>query len=165
MTTLRIDASEIRAFSDRADMAVTVLESEFTAAMTRSIAAVQRDAAANTPVSTGTLRRSYKPTITPFTGTLTNTATPYARIVEEGRRPGAAMPPPGSLMDWMRRAGITSGMTEAQARGVEYVIRRKIGRDGIPARRMMATALETNTPAIRREFSQALARFMARMRR
>lgn len=163
-TAVAIDASEIAAFASRAEQATVVLETEFGTAMTRSIAAVQRDAMANTPVSTGTLRRSYVPRTTPFLGTLTNTADPYARVIEEGRRPGAAMPPPGSLLKWMDRRGIATGETDAVKLRVEYLIRRKIGREGIQARHMMANALETNTPAIVREFNQALARFIVKMR-
>jgi hypothetical protein len=163
MTTLTVDASDIRQFVDRSGQAVTVLEAEFTTAMERSVAAVQRDAMANTPQWTGTLRRAYKPEITPFLGTLTNTAEPYAIVIEEGRRPGAAMPPAGSLLDWMNSKGIAQGESDSVKSSVEFLIRRKIGRDGIVGRRMMANALQTNTPAIIREFQQALARFVGKM--
>ena len=46
-------------------------------------------------------------------------------VIEFGRLPGRKMPPRGALLGWMARHGI-----EPRA---EFLIRRKIARDGIPA--------------------------------
>lgn len=46
-------------------------------------------------------------------------------VIEYGRRPGSKMPPSGVLLGWMARRGVDPRL--------EFVIRRAIGRDGIPA--------------------------------
>jgi hypothetical protein len=50
--------------------------------------------------------------------------------IENGRRPGAPPPPPGSLRAWLAVKGIDSRL--------EYVIARKIGRDGLAGHHMFA---------------------------
>jgi hypothetical protein len=57
-------------------------------------------------------------------------SSPYASIVEEGRRAGAKAPPVESILDWMVMKGL-----EPDARGA-YLIARKISRDGIPAKKV-----------------------------
>lgn len=54
------------------------------------------------------------------------------RVMESGRRPGAPMPPPGALLDWLHRHGIDPK--------AEYPIRRAIARKGIPGTHAQAQA-------------------------
>lgn len=152
-----IDASEVAAFASRVGNVRPMLENELEIAMTRSLAVLQRDAMEATPVATGTLRRSYalRPAPTAWSGALVNTAT-YAKVVEEGRRPGAPMPPQGALVAWMRSKGIDPSL--------EFVVRRAIGRRGIPARHMMKNALAQNRAGIEAEFSAAIARLAQKLR-
>jgi len=57
-------------------------------------------------------------------------SSPYASIVEEGRRAGAKAPPVASIVEWMTQKGIDPSDSAA------YLIARKIARDGIPAKRV-----------------------------
>lgn len=157
VTGIDIDASEVAAFASRVGNVRPMLENELEIAMIRSLAMLQNDAMEATPVATGTLRRSYKlqPAPTAWSGTLVNTAT-YAKVVEEGRRPGAPMPPKGALIAWMKTNGIDESL--------EFVIRRAIGRRGIPARNMMKNALAKNRAGIEAEFSAAIVRLAQKLR-
>lgn len=58
----------------------------------------------------------------------------HFRVLEHGRRAGAKMPPEQPIKAWADRHGI-------EGRGVVYVIRRAIGRRGLPAHHMMRDAL------------------------
>lgn len=63
---------------------------------------------------------------------------PYDEVIETGRRPGAKMPPPGVLDQWMSTRGIP-----AEA---EFLIRRAIGVNGITASPYMRPAFEIVGP-------------------
>lgn len=62
----------------------------------------------------------------------------YAAAVHDGRKAGKAWPPQGVLLGWMRRHGIP--------KEAEYVIRRKIGLQGIPGVPFLTTALRQVFP-------------------
>lgn len=81
---------------------------------------------------------------------------PYAQVVEEGRSAGSAMPPSGALLGWMGRHGIPDTM--------EFVVRRAIGRKGIPAKRYMARSRSEIKPLARRELQAAIAKTLAGIR-
>jgi hypothetical protein len=81
---------------------------------------------------------------------------PHARPHEEGRRAGAPMPPEGALLGWMRRHGIPEDQ--------EFVVRRGIGRKGIPAKRFMARSRSEIKPLVRREIQAAVRRTLAQIR-
>ena len=53
--------------------------------------------------------------------------TPYASVIERGRRPGARPPPSAVLIPWLRRK---AHMTEAEAKRLAFVVARAIGRRG-----------------------------------
>jgi len=57
-------------------------------------------------------------------------SSPYASMVEEGRRAGTKAPPIESILDWMVMKGL-----EPDSRGA-YLIARKIARTGIPAKKV-----------------------------
>lgn len=59
---------------------------------------------------------------------------PIDLVVDQGRRPGAPMPPKGALLGWMSRHGVPER--------AEYPIRRAIGRRGIPATPFIEVSLE-----------------------
>jgi hypothetical protein len=52
------------------------------------------------------------------------------RVIEFGRRPGQPMPPAGALLPWMGRHGIPAA--------AEFLVRRKIARDGTRAQKPFA---------------------------
>ena len=146
MSSITIDTSDLDPLFARCANALPIVERHFGNAMVRSTAAVQHDAMVLVPVDTGHLRRSITTDVTPFVGRVgTNVA--YARPVEEGRRPGAPMPPRGVLLEWMRRHDIPAA--------AEFLVRRSIARKGIKARPYLIPALERNEEGIRREFALA----------
>lgn len=155
MTEILIDTGDLVAYTARLQSTRGQLEREFKTAMIRSTAALQNEVQANTPWATGTLRRSITTDPTPYLGTV-GTNVPYAPVVEYGRRPGAAMPPAGSLLRWMKSKQIDPQY--------EFVIRRAIARRGIPARNMFRNAFEKLQPDVVAEFQAALTRFVQAVR-
>lgn len=70
----------------------------------------------------------------------------YAEVVEEGRRPGQAWPPQGSLLRWIE---VKMGITGTEARQVEFLIRRKIGKLGTDGAWMFYNAVGENWGRLR----------------
>jgi hypothetical protein len=64
----------------------------------------------------------------------------YFKVLEYGRRPGATMPPEGPIRTWMEDKGIDTEGKEGKA--VLFLIRRAIGRRGLPAHHIMQRALD-----------------------
>jgi len=58
----------------------------------------------------------------------------YASVIEYGRRPGARPPPSAALVPWVRDK---LGYRGKQARSVAFLVARKIGERGIPARKVI----------------------------
>ncbi len=65
----------------------------------------------------------------------------YGDVVEKGRTAGKAMPPEGSLIRWIQ---LKMGVSEFEAKRLEFVIRRKIGAKGFPGAQMFDHALTDN---------------------
>ena len=74
---------------------------------------------------------------------LFGTSALYGPVVEEGRRPGATMPPPDALRPWVERK---LGVRREESKRVAFVVARSIGKKGTKARKMF----EKSIPAIRR---------------
>lgn len=72
----------------------------------------------------------------------------YTSVVDQGRRPGAAMPPPAALEGWLQRHGLDVGLA--------WVIARAIGRRGIVGRFFYRRAAERLREAMPQLFDQAL---------
>lgn len=100
---------------------------------------VQADMERRAPVDTGNYKASFvnrvKRSGMVVTGTVDNQSNPpvLQKVIEFGRRPGAKMPPQGVLLPWMARHGIPAS--------AEFLVRRKIGRDGLPAQLIFQKAL------------------------
>jgi hypothetical protein len=116
------------------------------------------DAVRPLPVDRGTYRRSWRVQNIPG-GCLLYNPTPYASVIERGRRAGK-MPPPSVIGEWARRKGLLRGVARGELasaqRAVGFVIARAIARRGLPARRVLATALPKIMAAVRQAVSQAL---------
>lgn len=80
---------------------------------------------------------------------------PHAAIVEEGRRPGARMPPAGVVEAWARRR---LGVSKEEAARVDFLIRRAIKRRGLRARRVLQSSLPKMTQAVLDEILRELER-------
>jgi hypothetical protein len=73
---------------------------------------------------------------------------PQSIFVERGRRPNRRMPPGGVLLGWMLRHGIPAD--------AEFLVRRRIGIRGIPARPFMAPLGRQLEPERRRLLGQVV---------
>lgn len=69
------------------------------------------------------------------------TAQKYAEVIEKGREPGKGMPPSGVLLRWLE---VKLGLSEAEAKRVEFVVRRKIGQKGFEGAHMFEKAVTEN---------------------
>jgi len=65
----------------------------------------------------------------------------YAEVIEKGRDPGKAMPPEGVLLRWIE---VKLGLSGAEAKRVEFLVRRKIGQKGFEGRHMFEKAMTEN---------------------
>ena len=65
----------------------------------------------------------------------------YGDVVEKGRDPGKTWPPEGSLLRWIE---VKLGVGERAAKSLEFVIRRKIGKEGTKGAHMFENALDDN---------------------
>jgi phage gpG-like protein len=166
MVVATVDTSDLDDMARRYAGLVPLMEREFRVAMIRSTAQVQHDAQVAVAVDQGTLRRSITTDVTPYVGRV-GTNLLYGRLVEGAdeqgklhewsRRPGMPMPPPGSLVGWMRRHGMNPKN--------EYALRLQISRKGIKARPYLTPALEKNRAGINKEFTLALGRVLSALGR
>lgn len=65
----------------------------------------------------------------------------YGDVIEKGRTAGKAWPPEGSLIRWIE---VKMGFGAAEAKRIEFLIRRKIGKKGFPGAFMFERALNEN---------------------
>ncbi len=155
-----IDAGDIERFAARTAKADRIVRDEMVRGMKRATLHVEGRAKRHVPVDTGHLRRSLTSQVKPFSGGVrgvVGTNVPYAKAVEQGRRPGAEQPPTGpDLAGWARRHGMA---------GLEYVIARSIAWRGTKARPYLSRALKELRPQIRVEFRQVAKRIAQRVGR
>jgi hypothetical protein len=85
----------------------------------------ERTAREGAPKDTSALSRSITSEVKPTSARVFSTLA-YASVMEEGRRPGARMPPPDALRGWMGRHGLGNV--------APFVIARGISRRGIKGR-------------------------------
>ena len=70
---------------------------------------------------------------TPLVKGIVASSSVYGEVIEKGRRAGKTWPPEGALLRWIE---MKMGVPEEQAKRLEFVIRRKIGRKGFPGAHM-----------------------------
>jgi hypothetical protein len=80
------------------------------------------------------------------------TQSPYGEVIEKGRRAGKTWPPEGALLRWIE---VKMHAPEEQAKRLEFVIRRKIGRKGFPGVHMFERAITRGWPRLRKMFDDA----------
>lgn len=126
-----IDGSEAEEAARMFDQFDHFLGRELTVAMEGSLAFVQSQVEARTPVNFGTLRASITHEIdTPFpdlTGYVAtpkgSEADPYARVIEYGRKPGSKPPPVAAIQLWAtRKLQIPEDEIEAVSRFIALAI-------------------------------------------
>lgn len=128
------------------------------------LAAEVIDATTPKPVDRGTYRRSFVTEDLPTGAAFYNYA-PHAAIIENGRRPGARMPPVLALALWVFRKGIVKGgrakmVSEErwqEARSIAFAIARAIQKRGLPAHAVMARINARLQPLVERDVWLAVA--------
>lgn len=80
------------------------------------------------------------------------TQSPYGEVIEKGRRAGKTWPPEGALLKWIE---LKMGVDAVQAKRLEFVVRRKIGRKGFQGKQMFEKTWNDKFPVIQRMFETA----------
>lgn len=124
----------------------------------RLFAAAVATAQPRPPVDRGTYRRNTHIEDLPDGAVMYN-RTPYAGVIEEGRRPGRRMPPVRLLAEWVRRKGISKD--PAEAKQIAFAIARKMKAQGWPfapnqPMRIMGKVAERLDPLIQEEIDKAM---------
>ena len=132
------------------------------------------------PVDRGTYRRSFQVDDVPGGAVMYNFA-PHAAIIEEGRRPGARMPPVEAIFSWVVRKKIgrtINGPVQAfsgprqkkgnrsdrkqavmnNQRWIAWQIARAIKARGLKAKKILARAEQRLTPLVSADISRALGK-------
>jgi hypothetical protein len=99
----------------------------------------------------------------------------HVAVINDGRRPGQKAPPAEALELWVRRKirhsrrkgprGGLRKLTVSEAKGLAFVIARKIGREGIEANEMFEKSVQENEARIREFFAEAGAQITIQMTR
>lgn len=117
------------------------------------------------PVDRGTYRRSFRFEDIAGGAVVYNFA-PYASVIELGRRPGGRMPPLSVIADWVRRKGIGvrqgpkqkgrgfKRRTDAELRGIAFIIARRIRARGLPAHHILRLASAKLERVVGRELAK-----------
>lgn len=101
------------------------------------------------PVDTKRYLNSFEIHRGPRHEVIVNNSRRYAGVIELGRRAGARRPPVQALVGWVRRK---LGVSAKDAPRVAFAVARKIGERGLPAKRVVASAV----PEIVRVFTQLM---------
>jgi len=75
----------------------------------------------------------------------------YGLVVEKGRAPGSKMPPEGTMLRWLE---VKMGLSAEEAKGIEFVVRRKIGKDGTEGAFMFEQTIEEDGPQFQQIFER-----------
>ena len=79
-------------------------------------------------------------------------ASGYGDVIEFGRRAGKKMPPAGVLLSWIE---LKMGLTGKSAERVEFLIRRKIGKEGFEGAHMFEKAWNESQGDLQKIFDRA----------
>jgi hypothetical protein len=119
----------------------------------RCVAVMQKKTDEAKVFNIGVYKRSWK-AIKIAGGARVYNDTPYAAVIELGRRPGARMPPSSVLAHWAQRK---LGLSAAEAKSAGFVIARAIARRGLPARLVLTKAMPELERVVKEEVVRELA--------
>lgn len=161
--TFSIRIEGLDAILARLHQAPQIIEEELTLGMHEATLTIEADAKGRVKQDTRMLFRSIVSEVTPLgaggvrgqVGVLRGPATQYGRVVEEGRRAGAAPPPTDPIAAWLKRHGKDPKLA--------YVVARAIGRRGIPAAPFLRPAFEAQRSKVEDLFKQARNRIVQRL--
>ena len=97
---LQVDATEVFALAARYAGAPAIVRAEMQTAMTQSVGVIEAQGKANTPVKTGTLRRSITGQAQSYQLGVVGTNVPYARFVHDGTGPHVIVPTSKKALFW-----------------------------------------------------------------
>jgi hypothetical protein len=157
-----IDFAALKPLQAQLAAAPEVVRQELAAAMAEADQLILREVKERTPHASGLLRGSEIAVekvqgfaVQGFVGSPLN----YAQPVELGTRPH--FPPVEALMDWVKlRFHVTS---DSQARGIAFLIARKISRQGTKGASMFEQAWGAVAPQVSAIFARAADRIAARI--
>ena len=166
---LHIDAGALAGLARAWRAAPELVVDEMTGAVWEASLLVEREVSERTPIGVGGgggLAGSIaarKPELfgEEVTGTI-GTSLRHAIPVELGRRPGQRQPPLEPLADW---AVAKLGVSHDEARGVAFVIARKIARHGTEGAHMFRDGAAATSAAVERILVAGAARVAARLAR
>lgn len=130
-----------------------IINNELTAAMYEALALIERNVKRFTPVGVfgaqgGLLGSEHGEVIgkgTPLVKGVFASQSPYGEVIEKGRTAGKTWPPEGALVRWIE---MKFGVDEAEAKRLEFVVRRKIGRKGFEGAHMFEKGFEASLPGL-----------------
>lgn len=137
------------------------VRAEMETAMIEADALAEREITEITPRAAGLLAGSIGSEVQSFEDSVigvVGTSAAYAVPVELGTRPH--FPPIEPLVDWVR---VKLGVGEKEARGVAFLVARKISRTGTKGAHMFERALSSVEPGIAAIFHRALDRIVKRL--
>lgn len=126
-------------------------------AVLRTVQEIAREARQRAPEAYGTLRNSIKTRHPQDLVGEVVTGTDYARMVEEGTDSGG-FPPEQTMLDWIKRKGITPDDPRMDQEDLAYVLARAIALNGTPAQPFMQPALESKRARADQLIDQAIGR-------
>ena len=138
------------------------LSRELNVAMASSLSLLKQAVVDRTPVDTDKLRGGItSETISVFpdlVGSVSSGPTPYAPVVEYGRKPGK-FPPVDVIKKWVIRK---LQVPEEEVDSVAFLVGRHIATHGIEGKFMFKEGLEASEPYINQLFNSAVARATAK---
>lgn len=160
---IRIDFERLTQLREQLAKNAQVVREELLAAVTEADALLLREVKERTPRASGTLRSSAL-AVERVTGPfgvegLVGSPLNYAAPVELGTKPH--FPPVDALVDWVKtKLGIQE---EKEARGVAFLVARKISREGTKGAAMFGEALGDMQPQVEAIFVRAQDRIATRL--
>lgn len=126
-----------------------IVRDNLSQAMHEATAFLEREVKKRTPQGVGGAKGGLRATIrgevegkgTPVIKGIVAHQSKYGEVVEKGRAAGKAWPPEGSLIRWVE---VKMGVSGYEAKRIEFLIRRKIGKKGFPGAFMFEKALNEN---------------------
>jgi len=123
----------------------------------RAVPIIQRATLKAKAVNTGAFMRGWRARRHKLGAEVYNTA-PHAAYVEEGRRPGARMPPPDVIAKWSKRVKIRLGRGKARIsrETMGFLIARAIAKRGIKGKHVRDSARYAMVEAVTAEVHRAM---------
>jgi hypothetical protein len=158
---ISIDIEGLEELQGAWEQAPQICREELEAAMYEADTLVEREVSEQTPRAHGLLAGSLTSEVQVGEDNvigMVGTSMSYAAPVEIGTRPH--FPPIEPLIDWVR---VKLGVSEKEARGVAFLVARKISRVGTQGAHMFERGFAAVEAGIEEIFQRALGRIVARL--